>query len=120
MKKNLLGVVIFVASLSCSVVFASPAKKSAHTTCTLEMIGKVLAIMVGQGQKPLISYEASGSALSSLKNLNSKYCSGSKITVANNSQGLTQVTGSHFTSYQCWAKNNLVTCAILTSNDQVA
>ena len=135
MKKRLLCVVFF-ASLSCSAIFAQPASsggltslfaaksvssKHSQSACPLETIGNTLTTLMGVSLKPVVSLETSKSALSELNDLNNQYCSHSQITVANNPQGLTVVSGSGFTTYTCYSKDNaMIICDVLTSNYQVA
>ena len=136
MKKLLLSAVL-VGSLSCSAVFAQPStgggfsslfthkaaesSKNSQSQCPLKVIGNTLKTLMALNLKPIVSLETSNSALDELNNLNSKYCSKSQITVANNSEGLTMVSGSGFTTYGCYLKDSsVVICYVFTSNYDVA
>lgn len=126
MKKCLLSVLL-VASVSCSAVFAQPAAGllvsvfGHKNECPLEIIGNTLKTLMALNLKPMVSLETTKSALSELNDLNNQSCSKAQITVANNSQGMTMVSGRNFTEYGCYQKDGgLVMCAVFTSNYQVA
>lgn len=105
-----------------SSLFSHPAliaekKNSQMNQCPLVQVGEALTVAANLGLKPLMYFEYSNPSI--LSNMNKNNCD-SKMTISS-ANGLTTVSGSDFTPYECWPKQGGLTCAIVNmSNDTIA